>query len=270
VRRLALGLAAASCWGTSSLTAQTAPGQKESQVWALQGLRAAYCVRFLIDPRAASKQLKRGYRLLRADRDTTLHTALRHSIAAQPEFSSWVPSRVCFYFTDAVQLGQRKLTEKNNRYQMLAVWTVAATEPNTGARRDMAADLYASRSNLLRGATAAGVRLHDAHSVVDDRADTTTNIYSVKLERTLLVWQGRTSGDSSRVSQPIQESWVAPDIRGGTWSVQFSVTPAWSQPLVGSLTVEGKGDLAKALKASPIRFVGPIYWKGDGELRFFR
>jgi hypothetical protein len=269
VRGLILRLATAACCGASALVAQTAPEQKEAQVWGLQGLRASYCVRFLMNPRAASEQLRSGYRLLPANQDSTLHSALRHSIEAQPEFSSWVPSRACFYFTDAVQIGQRKLVEKDNRYQMLGVWTVAATDQKGGARRDIAVDLYASRRSLLRGAEAAGVRLRDAHSVVDDQADSTNNIYSVKLERTLLVWHGRTSGDSTRVSQPIQESWVAPGMRGRLWNVRFSVTPAWAQPLVGSLTVEGKGDLAKALKASPIRFVGPIYRQGSGELRFF-
>jgi hypothetical protein len=271
VRGLTLGLAAATCWKATALLAQTAPEQKESQVWGLQGLRAGYCVRFLMDPRAASEQLRSGYRLLRADQDSTLHSALRHSIEAQPEHSSWVPSRVCFYFTDAVQLGQRRLTEKGNRYQMLAAWTVAATDQKAGARRDIAVDLYASRRSLLRGAEASGVRVRDAHSVVDDDAGADSmNVYSVRLERTLLVWHGRTSGDSTRVSQPIQESWVAPGTRGRVWSVRFSMTPTWAQSLVGSLTVEGKGDLAKALKASPIRFVGPIYWQGNGELRFYR
>jgi hypothetical protein len=266
-----LGLAVATCWSVSPLSAQTSGREeRESQLWTLQGLRASYCVRFLIHPRMASEQLKSGYRLLRADQDSTLHSALRHTIQAQPEFSSWVPSRVCFYFTDAVQIGPRRLVEKQNRYQMLAVWSLAATDQRAGTRRDIAAELYASRQSLLRGGEASGVRLLEAHSVVDDRADTTTNVYSVKLERSLLVWHGRTSGDSTRVAQPLQESWLAPGARGNTWMVRFSMTPVWSQPLVGSLTVEGKGDLAKSLKASPIRFVGPIYWRGDGELRFFR
>jgi hypothetical protein len=52
--------------------------------------------------------------------------------------------------------------------------------------------------------------------------------------------------------------------------VRLVLTPTWSRALVGSLRVEGKGDLAKLLKASPIRFVGPLYRGGGGELRFTR
>jgi hypothetical protein len=40
--------------------------------------------------------------------------------------------------------------------------------------------------------------------------------------------------------------------------------------MVGSLKVEGKDDLAKLLKASPIRFVGPVYQGGTGSLHFGR
>jgi hypothetical protein len=54
------------------------------------------------------------------------------------------------------------------------------------------------------------------------------------------------------------------------WGVDVTFTPEWSRPLVGVLSVEGKDDLAKALKASPIRFVGPRYYGGKGELRFSR
>jgi hypothetical protein len=270
VKGFTLGLAVATCWGISALPAQTAGDAKESRVWALQGLRTSHCVRFLMEPRAAAGKLKGGFRLLRADQDSSLHSALRHNIQAQPEFASWVPSQVCFYFTDAVQIGRRRLVEKNDRYQMLGVWTIAATDQKAGARRDIAVDLYSSRNSLLQAARTSGVRLQDAHSSVEDQADTSSHNYRVDLERTRLVWHGRVSGDSTRVAQPIEEAWLAPGLRGQTWSVRFTLSPTWSRPLVGSLTVEGKGDLAKALKASPIRFVGPAYRQGNAELRFFR
>lgn len=156
------------------------------------------------------------------------------------------------------------------RYQMLSVWTLATREPRTGTRRDLVVDLYASRNSLVRAAEAARVKIQDAHSVVADRADTTSDVYSVKLERTLLVWHGRPTGDSTRVEQPMHEFWSVRGARAGAWTVRFAVSPMWSRPLVGSLTVEGKGDLAKALKASPIRFVGPLYRGGAGDLRFSR
>jgi hypothetical protein len=272
LRPVTIGVAAAAWWGVPALSGQTASAAKESQVWGLQGIRTGYCVRFLMEPGKAERELDKGFRLLRADQDQTLHPALQHVIRGQPEFAAWVPANLCFYFTDAVQVGSRRIAEKNPRnFQMIATWTLAAQEQKSGTRRDMVLDMYANRGSLIRAAEAARVRLHEAQTVVTDRPDTTADVYSVKLSGTLLIWNGRPTGDSTRVEQPMEESWSVPGIRGGgLWAVRLAVNPAWSRPLVGSLTVEGKGDLAKALKGSPIRFVGPLYRGGAGEMRFSR
>ena len=38
--------------------------------------------------------------------------------------------------------------------------------------------------------------------------------------------------------------------------------------LSGALRIEGKGELAQVLTASPIRYVGPIVWGGSGSMTF--
>jgi hypothetical protein len=266
-----LGVAIAACWGPSLLSAQTADELKESRNWGFQGLRAGYCVRFLVEPGAAAKELRQGFHLLTAQQDQLLHPALRQVLQSQPEFASWIPSNICFYFMDAVQVGRNRVVERDRRsYQMIGVWTLAALEQKEGARRDLVLDMYASRAGLLRAAEAAQIRLHEAHSVVSDRADSSSDAYSIKVGKTLLVWTGRPAGDSSRVEQSLQESWSVSGRRGNIKAARLVLQPAWSWPLVGSLRVEGKGDLAKALKASPIRFVGPLYRGGRGQLLFFR
>lgn len=243
----------------------------ETHVWGLQGLRVGYCVRFLVEPRLATKELRDGFVLLRADQDQTLHPALRQTLNEQHEFGSWTPSSVCFYHLDAVQLGKRRVAERDARKdQMMGIWSLATTEKVTSVRRDLVLDMFASRSSLIRAAEGTRIRLHDAHVAVSDIADTVADLYSVRIGKTLLVWNGRPVGDSARVQQPIQESWLVPGLRGGVWNVGVALSPAWSRPVVGSLRVEGKGDLAQALKSSPIRFVGPFYRGGGGELRFSR
>jgi hypothetical protein len=265
-----IGAAIATWCGASALGAQTTSGAKRSQVWDLHGLRAGYCVRFLVEPRVAARKLRAGFVLIRAETDSTMHPALRGVIHREPDFSRWTPSNLCFYFTDAVQLGARRVVEKDARsYQMLAVWTLGTEEQKSGARRDIVVDMYASRTSMVRAA-AALMPLREAHSVVHDRTDTPSDVYSVSLERTLLVWRGHPIGDSTRVERPIEESWLITGTRGVLWGGRLAFDPTWSQPLVGSLTVEGKGDLAKALKASPIRFVGPLYRGGAAELMFSR
>jgi len=228
-------------------------------------------VRFMIEPRAAAKELKAGFRLIPANQDQSLHPALQQVIQRQPEFATWSASNLCFYFSDAVQVGARRVAEKNPRnQQMLGVWTIATEEEKSGGRRDLMLGFFSAKGSLSRAAEAGGVRLEEAHASVVDSAGGSNDVYNVRLERTTLIWRGRTTGDSTRLEQPIQQSWLAPGVRGSTWSAQLELRPFWSRALVGSLSVEGKGDLGKALKGSPIRFVGPLYQGGSGQLRFSR
>jgi hypothetical protein len=261
----------ASCCA-ASLAAQTAKTPKDAQVWELQGLRTGYCVRFLLDPRQAPGTPKNEFVLLRADRDPHLHPALRQVVATQPEFASWAPSKLCFFYLDAVQIGSERVADKNRRKpQMMGLWSIATAVRQTGAQRDYVVDLYVGRGKLRRVAEGAGVPLEEVESSVSDAADTIPAMYSTKVGNALLVWNGRPAGDSMRVTQPISESWSMLGLRSlGIWQTELEFTPQWSQPLVGSFRVEGKGDLAKALKASPIRFVGPLYRGGGATLRFSR
>jgi hypothetical protein len=270
LKPLAIGVAVV-CSVPTLARAQHTTEKKEAQAWSLQGLREAYCVRFLVDPRAAAKEVKSGFRPIPASQDRTLHPAIQQLIRYQPEFAAWSASNLCFYFADAVQVGSRRVAEKNPRNrQMLAVWTLPTQEGSSGSRRDAVLGIYSARSNLTRAAGTAGVRLREAHLSVVDSADIGTDVHTIKLERTSLIWRGRPAADSTRVDRPIEESWTVPGTRTGPWSVRFTCRPVWTRVLVGSLTVQGKGDLTKWLKGSPIRFVGPLYRGGAGELQFLR
>lgn len=267
---MTLGVALSAAGWASALYGQTAPEEsRESRTWGLQGLRAGYCIRFLVDPNRASKELREGSVLLSADRDERLHPALRHIVSSQSEFASWIPSNLCFYYMDAVQVGRRRLAERDRRaYQMIGVWTMSATEQEGGARRDLVVDMYASRNSLLNAAKTAQVRIHEVDAFVSDKADSTLDIYRVKVGKTQLVWNGRHTGDSTKVEDTLQEDWSVSGLRPSVRVARLDLKPAWSWPLVGSLRVEGKGDLSKALRNSPIRFVGPLYRGGSGRLVF--
>jgi hypothetical protein len=261
-------VAVATCCVVSLLSGQTAADTKEARTWRLQGLRNGYCVRFLVEPKTAAEELKSGFTLLTAHQDSSLHPALQQVIVSQPEFASWSPSKVCLYYLDAVQVGRRRIVERDpRRYQLIGVWTLA-TRDSTGARRELVLDMYASRANLLSAAEVAQVRLHEIRSSYYDRPDTTVDVYSVKIGKTQLTWAGRPVGDSTRVDRPLTEEWSVAGLRHGIQTAQFVMAPTWSRLVVGSLRVEGKGDLGKTLRASPIRFVGPLYRGGVGELRF--
>ncbi|MGH9894252.1 MAG: hypothetical protein ACREA0_20165, partial [bacterium] len=114
------------------------------------------------------------------------------------------------------------------------------------------------------------LRVREAGSAVSSGGDGGREVHEAKLGRTRLVWSGRPAGDSTGVEQAFEESWQVKGISGALWKVRAVLRPDWSRPLVGFLSVEGKDDLAKMLKASPIRFVGPRYQGGRAELIFSR
>jgi hypothetical protein len=260
----------ASCCA-NSLAAQVGGPAKTERVWNLQGLRAGYCVRFLVNPKKAAEELKQGLLLLRADQDTALHGAVRQVIHNQPEFAAWVPSNLCFYYADAVQLGGQRIAEKNSRIaQMVGVWSLGTVEQGSGLRRDLIVDMYASRDRLRTAASANLIQLHEAEVGYKAPTDTSGTEYRQIIGKTQLIWSGRTAGDSTRVDQPITENWQVAGARGVTWSAKLALSPTWARALVGSFRVEGKGDLADMLKDSPIRFVGPFYHGGAGQLTFTR
>jgi hypothetical protein len=253
------------------LTAQTEAKVKDEKTWSLDGLRAGYCVNFLMNPKDADDELKQGFLLLRADQDRSLHPALRQVIHAQPEFGAWVPSRLCFYYVDAVSIGDRRIADKNARkVQMLGAWSIATVEQGGGGRRDLVRDLYTSRERVKSAAATKLVPVQEAEAGFRAAKDTSSAEYNQKIGKVRLVWIGRAAGDSTRVAQPIVESWRVAGLRGAPWSAQLALSPVWQRGLVGSLRVEGKGDLAEALKSSPIRFVGPFYYGGKGQLSFTR
>ena len=269
--RAVLSLAAVTLCGASSpLLGQEATAGRQGPVWTLQGLQVGQCVRFLMEPAAAAKQLRPGSRLIRADQDQGLHPSLRSIIDQQAEFDSWAPASLCLYYADAIHLGARLFRSKDPRKkQMLGVWLVAATERG-GNRRDVVLELFGAGGQLVHSAEQAKVKVKEARSSRSQPAQSENQVYEVRVGKTRLIWNGRAAGDSTRVEQPLRELWLAKGASGTMWRIQTTVQPTWTRPLVGALTVEGKDDLAKALKGSPTRFVGPLYFGGGAELRFTR
>jgi hypothetical protein len=270
--RLMLALAVGTWWGAAApVVAQARPEGREGPVWTLEGLRTGQCVRFLLDPTVARRGLRAGTRPLAASQEETLHPALRGVIDGQPEFAGWTSSSLCLFYGDALTLGGRRFGGKDPRkQQMIGLWTVAVSEQGSGARQHVVLDFFGVGGGLVQAAGNAKVRFRQAKSSVSKVPGTDNELYAVKIGKTRLTWNGRAAGDSTRVEQPIQESWLVQGTIGTVWRVHATLKPEWSRPLVGLLSVEGKDDLAKALQASPIRFVGPLYQGGGAELRFSR
>jgi hypothetical protein len=270
------GLAAALVLLAAPLVAQDRA--KEEQVWRMGNLRSGFCVLLFVDPQIASRNIPEGLKLVQAGQASDLHPALKSEIQAQPSLGAWSPSRLCFYSMDTVQTNDYTLTDRKRRNSPLfALWTVSAIEAASGSKRDVALLLLSNNERLIRSAKLAGQYIRAIEAMVGKVPEVDMNgvpsrddRFQVKIGKTLVTWDGHQATDSAQTGDSLKIAWITNASERGKGSGTLTLTPQWASPMAGSLKVEGKDDLAKALKGSPVRFVGPMYRGGGGEVYFGR
>lgn len=259
-----------------SVSAQTDSAEVEAARarWRLSDVRQSFCVQWLLNPDSLRTRLPRGVHLLPADANADLHPVLRRVVANQPEYRSWTPSALCFYRMGAVAAGSNMIQSgaDSARAPVLGIWTVAAETGATGPR-NLALELRANAGALRKAGDRAGLELKRLNITVGPvpredgapRPDETR--YQIQFGKTLLVWDGRSREDSTRVGAAVAWNWQVVRQKGGWLTGALTLKPQTSSMMIGSLRVEGKDPLARALQASPIRYVGPAYQGGEGELQ---
>jgi hypothetical protein len=199
-------------------------------------------------------------------------------IGNQPEFAGWTPSSICLYYMESVDVGSLTVTERDpSKRPMLGVWTLAAADAVGGSRKDVVLRIFTNTGRLERAGQVNGLDIRTIRSSVrpienEDIPDAPPIgvRYQIRLGKTLLTWNGRRVSDSTQATGPVSVDWRADSRRRGPMTARLVLQPAWIQPMVGSLLVEGEDDFAKAVMASPIRFAGPALLGGRGELAFGR
>jgi hypothetical protein len=263
----------------TAATAATAQQQNDpaERAWRVEGLRKAFCVQFLMDPASkALGDLPQGYRPVPASEAADLHVSLRSVVVDQPEFAAWSPARLCFDAADTIRTDEFTLGDKSGRHpQLFASWTVLAASPG-GPPGDVALKLFSNSDRLIRSARTAGQEVHQARLLVglvpaedDEGVASTDERFQVKVGKTMVTWDGHAARDSTAVKEPVRRRWTANSTRGGRTAIgEVVLSPAFEHAMAGSLKVDGKDDFAKALRASPTRFAGPVYRGGTGSISF--
>jgi hypothetical protein len=280
-RLAALALAAIAGVVPPCLQAQEeAKEEQPNRSWRIEGLQTGFCVQLLLDPAQLDVTIPSDTRLLRADAIEDLNPVLRTVVTNQPEFAAWTPSTICLYYMETVDAGAFRVSERNPiKAPMIGVWALAAADAAGGARKDLALRLFTSSGRLERAGKLNGLDIREVRSTIrdirneesaDPNAPPIGLRYEFKLGKTLLTWDGRIVSDSTRANGPVSIEWRADSRRGGPMTTRLTLTPEWTKAMIGSLRVEGKDDFADAIKASPIRFVGPAVLGGGGELAFGR
>jgi hypothetical protein len=252
------------------------------QTWTIDPLRAGYCIEFLVDSSIADRELPKGLVPVGAGSAPNLGPALTSAVAERPDsFSTWAPSELCFYWSQSVTVDGRQLAEKGDDVQAVGVWSILArpADDPAAAPASAAVKLFASNwraTGLGRAAHLDFERIEAAAGKVPvETADGrlvpgTDDRYQVKMGKTTLTWDGRLAGDSAAAPLASAHVWQAYGLRQTTWSVRSAVNAEGTRPVVGALRVAGKDALARALQASPIRFVGRWHSGGTAQIVFSR
>jgi hypothetical protein len=248
------------------------------QEWTLQNFRASVCVHFLMDSATADKELPKEYRTVRAADFPELSPAVKTLISGEPEYQAWVPAQWCSFYYDQVKVGDQLLGDAApdlDHTQYLGAWLIAGVPAQeSGAPANPSyyiATLRTPNWRWIRLAETSLIRMEFAERSIGKVPEGTDDRFRVEMSgRTVITWDGHLAGDSAWAAPRSEQTWYALNSRGARIRAQVTLTPEKRQNIAGSLQVAGNDPVAKSLRASPIRMVGPLSWGGSGTLSFAR
>jgi hypothetical protein len=243
--------------------------EKETRL-TLTDARGGYCISYLVDPAVAVGLAPEGATLAPAGKGAGLSPFLVRVIQDEPQFAAWIPAAICIgRYASAALDGREVARAKGDKAITVITSWVSVVDP-MGVEGATAAllDLSVDESRVQRPLQDFGVRIDERalELVPGENGDTQIDL---KLGKTRISWVGHPTGDP-RVGSTQSMSFGYGGQRNSIWRVTSAVTPGETRLMVGALRVEGKDALAKALKSSPIRAVGPLESGGSAEFVFHR
>ena len=250
------------------LTVPVAPGGAgPDEPWQFSNLEQGYCVTFLVSPEDAPGVLPDDAQPVRLDAMTDQPPVLSRVLADQPEYGSWMPAALCVYRFGRAAFGSRERVAAAGSSEMIGIlgyWArVAVNQPPNGLAVStiFTNDKWAAQAT---DSTATPFRLVKAS--FGKAAHGSDERHVLELGKTKLIWDGHAAGDSAKSDAPVERVWVVRGPRGKPVLLRWSLTATSSRSMVGALVIVGKDKLAKLLRRSPIRFLGPMYQGGSGQL----
>lgn len=243
----------------------------KSSTWELDDSRGSFCVWYLADPAMAPDLAPKGTVFAPAGAGEGLPPAVARLVRDEPQFGSWIPASICVGLYGKVTVdGEVAAQAKGDRPVLVMTHSIAAAAPRgqEGAGYFLL-ELSTDNGTLARVAEDIGLQVERREVTrVPDR-EGGDDAWHFQVEKAKLLWSGHPTGEPS-VESTRMMSFGLVGRRTSSWLLEAKATPDTTRLLVGQLRVEGKDDLAKALKASPIRAVGPLEQGGRSIWQFTR
>ena len=240
-----------------------------ADTWTLEGNRGGYCIWYLADPDLARKMVPSSTQLTPAGTGAGLPSLLVSIIREEPRFAQWIPGAICFGLYQRVSSGSRSLAEgKPNRPIVIATSSLAAQNAHgVEGATDYLLDFLTDNRSLASAADRIGVDMNMLEYVSRVRVEGGDPAVTINLSGTIIDWSGHALSDSS-VGRTRSVSFGYGGPKSANRLVRLELAPASSRLVVGSLSIDGRNNLAKALLASPARPIGPQESGGKGSIMF--
>jgi hypothetical protein len=256
----------------SALVALVRPlsAQADEQLWRWVDAQGGFCVWYLADPAVATGMVPAGTPLRPASATAALPDVLLRIVQDEPRFAEWIPAVLCVGRYAAVAAdGTPAGTMRPGQSLLLTLSALAAASPYGQDAGWQLASIGLRAGSLDRVADRAWIANREPDLRVRDGLEGEDDEWELSLDGTKLIWSGHPTG-TPRVGTTRSMSFGYAGNRNSTWLVALRMAPAEEQTQVGALRIEGKNALAQALKASPIRAVGPLSRGGELTMSFRR
>lgn len=246
------------------------PAQAPAEVrWSLEGNRGSYCIWYLADPDLARTMVPSNIALAPAGTGAGLPPLLARTVQDEPRFAQWIPGAICIAAFDRVTSGGRTLAQgKSGRPVIIGTNSLAASEARGfPSASSYLIDFMTDQHSLSRAADAAGIGMDGITVVTKQQVGADDPRVSITVAGVQITWSGHAIGDSG-VGKTRSVSFGYGNGRAASWLIELQSAPASTRLMAGSLEVDGRNTLARALKASPVRGIGPEDSGGSVTLTF--
>jgi hypothetical protein len=200
---------------------------------------------------------------------------LAREIEGDSARSALIAAQVCVIEAPTMNSGEGLYspTKKMGMREAVAYWAIAGTRSGGTPSFDLwiVVNYWTNDWRVRKQTEGAFVPVSTFKRDLVAVPESNRSTYSMGFGTTVLTWTGEMVGrDSTAYTEQRSATQVFDGKRTIKWSGNLSAFPRWTRHLPGVFHVEGKDDMAKALKASPIRMFGPMYWGGDARIVFSR
>lgn len=256
--------------GAALMLAAPVGAQADAQLWRWVDAQGGFCVWYLADPAIAAELVPPEIRLRPASATASIPEVLLRIVQDEPRFAEWIPGVMCIgRYTTVAADGAPVASMEEERPLLLTLSALAAASAygQDAGWQLTTIGLDADRmDDVAEDAWIGGedARIRDRTGLAGEDTQWELSQDGVKL-----IWSGHSTGPF-RVGSTRSMSFGYAGARNSMWLIDFRRAPAEEQPQVGALRIEGDGPLARALKSSPMRTVGPIARGGEATLSFRR